>query len=92
MKNAHGVEPTRFMKREESEYAIRCIPDCGPVFGYDCDICICNNCNEKGGWTNYGYGSYECKNSLKKSLFVNTAGPDQQNNFKVSDYEVFTYN
>ena len=36
--------------------------------------------------------SYECSSPLKSSLFVKTAGPDQQNDFKVSDYEVFTYN
>ena len=33
MKNAHGVEPTQFMKREESRWAIRCDSECGPIFG-----------------------------------------------------------
>ena len=32
MKNPHGVEPTRFMKRKESEYAIKCDPEYGPFF------------------------------------------------------------
>ena len=80
------------MKKKNSNEAIGCDPNCGPIFGNGHDICIYDNCNDKGGWTNYGYGSYECKNSYRKSLFVNTAGPDQDNNFKVSDYEVFTYN
>ena len=80
------------MKKKDSNKAIRCDPDYGPIFGSGCDIGIRDNCNDKGGWTNFGYGSYECSSPLKKSLFVNIAGPDQQNNFKVSDYEVFTYN
>ena len=92
LKNRHGIEPSKFMKKKDSEEAIYCDPYYGPMFGSGEDIGIFDNCNDEGGWTNYGYGSYECKNSLKKSLFVNTAGPDQQNNFKVSDYEVFTYN
>ena len=93
MKNRHGIEPTRFLKKKDNNRAIRCNPSYGPIFGYGRDIGIDDNCNhDKGGWTNYGYGSYECKNSLKKSLFVKTAGPDQINYFKVSDYEVFTYN
>ena len=37
MKNAHGVEPTRYMKRKESDWAIECSSNCGPVFGYDND-------------------------------------------------------
>ena len=94
MKNPHGVEPTRFMKRKESSSAIECIPECGPIFGndYHYDIGIRDNCNKNGGWTCYGNSdsSYECNNSLKQSLFVNTAGPNEQNNFSVLDYEVFS--
>ena len=93
LKNRHGKEPSKFMKKKDNKYAIRCNPSYGPIFGNGHDIGIGDNCNrDEGGWTNYGYGSYECKNSLKRSLFVNTAGPDQTNYFKVSDYEVFTYN
>ena len=33
MKNPHGVEPTRFMKRKGERCAIECDPDCGPCFG-----------------------------------------------------------
>ena len=83
------------MKKKDSYTAIHCIPSYGPIFGSGHDIGIRNNCNrDKGGWTNYGNSdsSYECNSPLKRSLFVNTAGPDQTNYFKVSDYEVFTYN
>ena len=93
LKNLHGIEPSKFMKKKDNNKAIACGPRYGPVFGYGNDICIYDNCNnEQGGWTCYGVGSYECNNSLKCSLFVKTAGPDQKNFFKVSDYEVFTYN
>ena len=84
------------MKKKDSNRAIDCTPSYGPLFGYGIDdIGIRDNCNrEQGGWTNFGNSnsSYECKNSLKNSLFVNTAGPNEPNYFKVSDYEVFTYN
>ena len=93
MKNRHRIEPSKFMKKKDNNRAIYCDPSYGPRFGYGSDIGISDNCNRNdGGWTNYGNGSYECSSPLKRSLFVNTAGPDQQNNFKVSDYEVFTYN
>ena len=80
------------MKREDRHRAIECNPGYGPIFGSGRDICICDNCNKNGGWTCYGnsYSSYECNNSLKQSLFVNTAGPNEQNDFSVLDYEVFS--
>ena len=88
LKNPHGVEPTRFMKREESEYAIMCHPEDCPIFG---NICISNNCNE--GITciinNDDTRRYECHPQYKNSLFVNAAGPDERNRFTLSDYEVF---
>ena len=92
MKNPHGVEPTRYMKRKESRNAIYCGSEYGPLFGSGLDICIRDNCNKNGGWTCYGNSdsSYECNNSLKQSLFVNTAGPNEQNDFSVLDYEVFS--
>ena len=83
------------MKKKDNNRAILCYPQYGPLFGSGGDIGIGDNCNnEKGGWTNYGDsdGSYECNNPLKRSLFVSTAEPDEKNDFKVSDYEVFTYN
>ena len=80
------------MKREDRHRAIECYSRYGPIFGYGCDIGIRDNCNKNGGWTCYGNSdsSYECNNSLKQSLFVNTAGPDKQNDFSVLDYEVFS--
>ena len=80
------------MKKKNSERAINCDPRYGPIFGYGCDIGIRDNCNKNGGWTCYGNSdsSYECNNSLKQSLFVNTAGPNEQNDFSVLDYEVFS--
>ena len=80
------------MKREDRHRAIECYSRTGPIFGSGRDICIRDNCNKNGGWTDYGNCSYECSSPLKSSLFVNTAGPDEENYFKVSDYEVFTYN
>ena len=78
------------MKREDSDRAINCDPRTGPIFGRD--IGIRDNCNKNGGWTCYGNSdsSYECNNSLKQSLFVNTAGPNEKNYFSVLDYEVFS--
>ena len=96
MKNPHGIEPTRFLKRKESEYAIRCDLRYGPIFGNDCDnfdICIYENCNKKDSCCIFidGTKGYECHPQYKKSLFVNTAGPDNRNAFNVLDYEVFTH-
>ena len=82
------------MKRKESEYAIECNSDCGPIFGND-DIYIGDNCynhcyKENSHWIdNDGERGYEWHPVYKKSLFVNTAGPDTQNYFTIFDYEVF---
>ena len=95
MKNAHGVEPTRYMKRKESEYAIECYPDYGPIFSgnYDYDIGIVNNCNVwRCSIGNVGTFGYECHPQYKSSLFVNTGRPDKYNYFSVLDYEVYTHN
>ena len=93
MKNAHGVEPTRYMKRKESDWSIECSSNCGPVFGYDndYDIYIFDNCNEEYSCfiDNDGTHEYECHPEYKSSLFVNTAGVDERNRFSLLDYEVF---
>ncbi len=93
MNNPHGVEPTRYMKRKESKYAIRCNPCYGPVFGYQSthDINIGHYCNEEDSCSinNDGTNGYECHPQYRKSLFVNTAGVDEENKFSVLDYEVF---
>ena len=92
MKNPHGVEPTRYMNRED-EYAIYCNSSCGPVFGEEtwCDICISDKCNKKNSCfiQNNGRIGYECHSDYKKSLFVNTAEPHKTNYFSVFDYEVY---
>ena len=95
LKNAYGVEPTRYMKKENSETAIRCNPNRGPIFGnYYGDIGIDDNCTrENSCWIcNPSNFQYECHPEYKSSLFVNTAGPDEENRFSVLDYEVYTYN
>ena len=91
MRNAHGVEPTRYMTREESEYAIECDPDYGPIFGND--ICIDKKCNKEDSCSirNDGNGGYECHHEYMSSLFVNTNKPDTNNYFSVLDYEVYTH-
>ena len=90
MKNPHGVEPTRYMKKER-KWAIKCDPDSGPVFG--ADIFISDNCNNNyNSISNDGTRGYECHPEYKSSLFVNTAGVDEENKFTVLDYEVYTHN
>ena len=95
LKNPHGVEPTRYMKRKESEYAIECHPDCGPIFDESdrADIFINDNCNKENSCSIHddGTNGYECHPEYKSSLFVDTAGPAEENKFSVLDYEVYTY-
>ena len=94
MKNPHRVEPTRYMKRKGSKYAIGCDYDDGPRFGNDdiSDIYIGDDCNEEYHCftNNDGTGGYECHPEYKCSLFVNTDEPDEKNYFSVLDYEVFS--
>ncbi len=97
MKNAHGVEPTQYMKNEYSAYgAIKCYPECGPRFGSEYgsdDIYIGDNCNKANSCRIDNDGciqsEFECDPEYKKSLFVNTAGIDERNMFSVLDYEVY---
>ena len=83
MKNPHGVEPTRFMKRKESDYAIQCFSPCGPMFNHD--IYINDHCYREDSCFihNDGTEGYECHHEHKKSLFVNSMC------FSVWDYEVY---
>ncbi len=85
LKNPHGVEPTRFMKRKESKYAIKCDFHCGPIFGDD----IFMNYLSCYFISNDGTNEYECHSEYKSSLFVNTAGPDEKNKCSLLDYEVY---
>ena len=93
MKDAHGIEPTRFMKRKESDKAIICVPNSGPVFGC-IDIGIRDNCTEKNSCIiNYnGTRGYDCHPLYKSSLFVNTDKADKTNYCSLMDYEVYTHN
>ena len=94
MKNAHGVEPTRFMKKKESKTAIRCLPNYGPIFGNNYgDITIVDNCTKESScWISPpSYFQYDCHPQYQSSLYVNTDGPNEMNLFSVLDYEVYTY-
>ena len=92
LKNPHGVEPTRFMKKETSS-AIYCDFCWGPYF---LDIAMKSggvslNKEKKSDYyiDNNGKGSYECHPEYKSSLYVNTGGPDETNFFSLLDFEVF---
>ena len=88
MKNPHGVEPTRFMKNRNNCSAIGCSTNAGPIFSID--MFIGDNCNRESCLIqNNGTKGYECHPEHKSSLFVNTAGPDEENLFTVLDYEVY---
>lgn len=67
----------------------------GPSFyGYgDCKITIDYNCNEENSCSisSEDVPRYAYPSKYKKSLFVDTAGPDEDNCFTVLDYEVFTH-
>ena len=94
MKNAHGVEPTRYMKKKDSKTAIRCLSNYGPTFGNSYgDITIADNCTKESSCriTSPSRFQYECHPQYKSSLYVNTSDPDHQNNFSVLDYEVYSF-
>ena len=86
------------MKRKESDYVIRCSPEWGPLFRCGnvngSDIAIMDKCSKEDScWiTTPSNFQYECHPQYKSSLYVNTSDPDNQNNFSVLDYEVYTYN
>ena len=94
LKNPYGVEPTQYMKRGGDNNTIYCHPSYGPTFGGGHDIYIYDNCNNNNSCfiNNDGSHGYDCHQTYKRSLFVNTNGPNNQNNFTVLDYEVFAYN
>ena len=80
LKNPHGVEPTRYMKRKESKFAIDCEQELGPAFGdrNDIDIAILSKDGAYFGLIgSNGTHGYECHPEYKSSLYVgNTDGPD----------------
>ena len=94
MKNPHGVEPTQYMKKKDSEGAIYCDPENGPIFGknkesadiYISDIC----CKEDSCHVNNEYEyEYSCNNKNNSSLYMKTNKSDEKIDFSVLDYEVF---
>ncbi len=94
MKNAHGVSPTRYLKKKGSKTAIRCNSIDGPIFGNEYpDIYIGDKCNEdKSCWIKPpSCFQYECHPKYKSSLYVNTNRPDNSNRFSVLDYEVYSF-
>ena len=89
LKNPHGVEPSQYMKREESNNAIDRHRNCGPSFGSD--IQVINKCNKCCCYIhNNGKNGYECHPQYMQSLYANTAEPSFTNFFSVLDYEVYT--
>ena len=92
LKNPHGVEPTRYLKRKKSNVSISTGPYCGLIFGsyWDSDICVVNNIRKKTCIWNDGTHGYECHPQYKSSLYVNTAGPDEKNYFELLDYEIYS--
>ena len=97
LKNPYNLLPTRYMNRKEIDYVIGCSPERGPIFRdgktTGSDILIGDNCNtENSCWIdNDGTKGYECHYLYKSSLYVSTAGSDEQNNFSVLDYEVYSF-
>ena len=79
------------MKKKDRYRAIKCNPEYGPIFGGDILIAI-NNKLSRCSIYNSGERGYECHTEYKSSLFVNTAGPEERNDFTVLDYEVYCKN
>ena len=98
MRNPHGVEPTRYMKRKKIENDFELGNVFGPIlFNYayaHSDICITEKYRKKNICIidNKGCCRYDCHPQYKSSLFVNTAGPVEDNYCTILDYEVYTHN
>ncbi|KAK8810572.1 hypothetical protein WA158_007147 [Blastocystis sp. Blastoise] len=88
LSNEHDIPPTLYNRREhhggDSYYdSIAC-----PQFG-DRDIYISDDCHNNTNSYCYANNYKQAKTPQNSSLFVNTAGPYEQNYFKVEDYEVW---
>ena len=73
MKNPHGVEPTRFMKRKESKVAISCSPNHFPIFCTENNddiffACIKDYCGSI--FYNMYYQAYDYDPKYKSLLFT----------------------
>ena len=80
------------MKRKGNNNTILCNPSFGPTFGNGRDIFICDKCHSCNNSyiKNDGQNGYDCHPQHQNALLVATTGPNETNNFTVSDYEVFT--
>ena len=82
--------------KKGSEYAIKCNPKYGPIFGDDeySGIAIPDNSTQE----NYCLIAcsfnlrYKAHPRYKSSLFVKTNGTEMINVFSLLDYEVYTHN
>lgn len=92
LKNPHGVEPTRFMKKRETKKALFCNPEYGPSFGTD--LVVSNLCSFDGRSyiMNNRTSGYECHPQYESSLFVKSQGQEKKTYFAVAEYEVYTCN
>ena len=86
------------MKRKKIENDFELGNVFGPIlFNYayaHSDICITEKSTRKTicAIDNNGYHRYGCHPEYKCSLFVNTAGPVENNYCTILDYEVYTHN
>ena len=81
------------MKKNESDNAIYCNPNFGPLFGNDSpDIFIVDNCNDENSCAinESSCLQYDCHSDYRSSLYVGSNGPDEDNMFTVLDYEVYS--
>ena len=92
MKNPHGVEPTRYMKREESKFAICNDHGFGPAFGDGkaVDIAILLKDGTCFGLiVNDGTHGYKCHPEYKSSLYVGNLDGLKDNIFFLLECEVY---
>ena len=89
IENPYHLPPHQF-PIQNSQHAIRCVPNAGPIFGEN-DIFISNNCNmnDQSFIGCDGTHSYKNNSNKKMAIFTKTGPISQMNNFFVTDYEVF---
>ncbi|KAK8811403.1 hypothetical protein WA158_003137 [Blastocystis sp. Blastoise] len=87
LSNEHDIPPTKYDILDPFN-ALYCDMNSGPCF---LDISIEEDChNNKNSYINGKTGAYSHSLTPQfRSLFVNTAGPQEQNNFCVDEYEVY---
>ncbi len=87
LKNPHQIPPTRYMKRKESQYAIECSNNYGPIFGNDkgSDISISYTTYSCTSYINNDCANaYDCDSYYKSLLFTNSTEST------IFDYEVYS--